>query len=313
MNIKRWMIALSFVICHLSFSHAQVDIRGSVYGGARQANVGGSTHVTVGADNSDVIINKVFGGSDISGTIGEAKSASDTSSDVTVTTQKESNSHHLFVGQMFSGGNGDYVYTDENGESLKADGKFIVKDTKGNTLATSITAFVKPELGTASLTVGGGTYGYVYGGGNNATIKESTQVTINNTSSVTLTSDKEGGLASLTTARLQEMGINTAYYNKTGDRKYNFCRVFGGNNKADMAIRPTWNLQQGRIENLYSGGNEGRMINAEGLLMIIQPDAENNDNLIVQNVYGGCRKADVCPMEWDNTTNSYRIPSLRIL
>ena len=58
---------------------------------------------------------------------------------------------------MFSGGNGDYVYTDENGESLKADGKFIVKDTKGNTFTTSITAFVKPELGTASLTVGGGT------------------------------------------------------------------------------------------------------------------------------------------------------------
>lgn len=297
-------MTLSFVICHLSFSYAQVDIRGSVYGGARQANVGGSTHVTVGADNSDVIINKVFGGSDISGTIGEAKSASDTSSDVTVTTQKESDGKHLFIGQMFSGGNGDYVYTDENGNSLKADGKFIVKDTKGNTLATSITAFVKPELGTASLTVGGGTYGYVYGGGNNATIKESTQVTINNTSSVTLTSDKTGGLPTLTPARLQEMGINTAYYNKTGD--YNFCRVFGGNNKADMAIRPTWNLQQGSIENLYSGGNEGRMINAEGLLMIIQPNPENNDNLIVQNVYGGCRKADVRPMEWDNTTNSYK-------
>lgn len=48
------------------------DINGSVYGGARQANVGGHTFVNIDGENmsGDILINYVYGGNDIAGTIG---------------------------------------------------------------------------------------------------------------------------------------------------------------------------------------------------------------------------------------------------
>ena len=69
-------------------------------------------------------------------------------------------------------------------------------------------------------------------------------------------------------------------------------RLFGGNNKAAMAIMPKWNLKSGSIRNLYSGGNEGKMTSADGLLLEIGADSK----IVVDNVYGGCRKADVNPL-----------------
>ena len=86
------------------------------------------------------------------------------------------------------------------------------------------------------------------------------------------------------------MGINTAFSYPSSDA-YQIGRFFGGNNKADMAIRPRWNLQKGKIRNLYGGGNEGRMTSPEGLLMQIE-----GEGMVVENVYGGCRKADVKPL-----------------
>ena len=72
-----------------------------------------------------------------------------------------------------------------------------------------------------------------------------------------------------------------------------------------MAIRPTWNLQRGKIRNLYSGGNRGMMTSPDGLLLELDPKvpagADNSDSvtvqhrLIIDNVYGGCRMADVKP------------------
>ena len=48
------------------------DIDGSVFGGARQANVGGSTFVNLDGEHmsGDILINYVYGGNDIAGTIG---------------------------------------------------------------------------------------------------------------------------------------------------------------------------------------------------------------------------------------------------
>ena len=89
--------------------------------------------------------------------------------------------------------------------------------------------------------------------------------------------------------RLMAMGINLSTYTD----KFHFLRVFGGNNKADMHIRPTWHLKQGSIVNLYSGGNEGRMTCPNGLLLEIGESSE----IMAYNVYGGCRKADVRPLD----------------
>ena len=49
---------------------AQIIIGGGVYGGARQADVEGSTFVNIAADNYDILINAVYGGNDIAGTVG---------------------------------------------------------------------------------------------------------------------------------------------------------------------------------------------------------------------------------------------------
>lgn len=289
---------------------AQVNIHGNVYGGARQASVGGSTNVTVAAQTFDVIINGVFGGCDISGNIGYEKGETDTTPDATVKTEKESSGKHFFIGQVFGGGNGDYDYPaapqtadDYDG---KYTGKYIATKTVNNVTtveAASDDPFLKPEIGTVALDIQGGTFGYVFGGGNKATVKESTHISINipdDSERTKIASEGEGGCEKLTRERLLEMGINTEYYNKL-ETKYRFSRVFGGNNKADMAIRPTWDLQKGTIENLYSGGNEGRMTNPQGLLLEIGKKGPNNttitSDITVYNVYGGCRKADVRPME----------------
>ena len=47
-------------------------LEGSVFGGARQADVAGCTFVNIDGEHisSDIIINAVYGGNDISGTIG---------------------------------------------------------------------------------------------------------------------------------------------------------------------------------------------------------------------------------------------------
>ena len=93
-----------------------------------------------------------------------------------------------------------------------------------------------------------------------------------------------------------------------------------------MSIRPTWNLQQGVIRDLYSGGNKGNMTSPEGLLVEIAPaekntsspyayDAQKNDSLLsIYNLYGGCRMADVKPTvngEYKPCTNlpGYNFPN----
>ncbi len=255
---------------------AQITIGGNVFGGARQAGVNGSSSVKIhgGPDLDDskmITIKGVFGGNDIAGTV---------SGGSTVTTD---GGKHLFVGQLFGGGNGDYDYEhekilDSEGEPTSQDNPYYNKQ--------------KPEIGNASVNIKSGTFGYVYAGGNAATVTSTAQISINNTSvplDINGADDSDAGDDLLSDATLQYMGINTEYFNQAG--VYNFSRVFGGNNKAEMHIRPTWNLMAGKIENLYSGGNEGPMTCPEGLLLEIG----DNSNITVTNVFGGCRKADVRP------------------
>ena len=315
-----------------------------VYGGARQANVGGSSFVNIDGSkmSGDILINYVYGGNDISGTIGEQIQTTDaiptelteaatngitpaageknagkntkqynafvlTTPERTETTglgegTTTSQPYGIFIGQLFGGGNGDYTYKDASGQDLvDENNKYIVKDASGqNMIATSSTSFVKPELGKAYLELRGGTFGYVYGGGNNATVTSATDICIDNSALVTTSipasakGTNENKLRD--TERLKAMGIPVLGDVVERDL-YHFSRVFGGNNKADMAIQPKWHLKDGNIENLYSGGNEGRMTCPNGLLLEIM----GNSGIMVDNVYGGCRKADVFPSA-DGTT-----------
>ena len=161
-----------------------VTVRGgdisAVFGGARMANVGGSTFVNIDGANAseDILIANVYGGNDISGTIGQSnvpttvpteldnfekaagvnaiddswKTFIRTSPSVKYTPSIEGftgevDKYMMVIGTLYGAGNGDYVYKDVSGNDLKDGDNFIVRDATGATVATSKSAFSKPELG----------------------------------------------------------------------------------------------------------------------------------------------------------------------
>ena len=335
------------------------DPQGKVFGGARMANVGGNTFVHIDGEHATdyILINHVYGGNDIAGTIGTgtvpAELTAITSakpnplpegktdeyyndvdetfnSYVRISTKTNSDgtphadAKKVYIGQLFAGGNGDFKYPTE-----LVDGEYVIK--QGETIiARSKTPFKLPELDKTYLEVLGGSIVYGYGGGNNVTVKTKNIIHYDNPSKVvnhilvdadgnepeasqaeaaytayaTYVANKANGVEQpewstgtyagytdlLTTARFKEMGINTTFSQPSSD-EFQVGRFFGGNNKAEMHIRPAWNLLSGKIRNLYSGGNRGKMTSPEGLLLEIK----DYSTLIVDNLYGGCRMADVMP------------------
>ena len=250
-------------------------IEGDVYGGARMADVGGYTSVNInGAEaGSSIIARSVYGGNDISGTIGTVESTGATlppaatalgitgawNSFVYASTNT---TYPVVIGTLYGGGNGDYSDVDYSTTS-------------------------KPELDNTCIILNGGVYGHVYGGGNMATVRKNAVIYLNN--STTLNTFNRIPVANAAFLGLLE----DVDYSVVGDNMvfdYHIGRMFGGNNKADMSIRPTWNLLSGSINNLYSGGNRGNMTYSNGIILPL-----TSANISVNNVYGGCRMADVNP------------------
>ena len=211
----------------------------------------------------------------------------------------------VYIGQLFGGGNGDFDYEQEPGPTAGKVTHTIYNRNDENheyPIAQVVTdegevGFQLPELDKTYLEIKGGSIVYGYGGGNNATVKQQNIIHIDNPSAVVnhIKVDAAGnedanGTDLLTTARFKEMGINTTF-SQPSSGEYQVGRFFGGNNKAEMSIRPTWNLLAGKVRNLYSGGNKGSMTSPEGLLLEIK----DYSSLIVDNLYGGCRMADVRP------------------
>ena len=320
-NSIRLLLLLLLVLFGLETS-AQIKIGGNVYGGGNEGDVGGNTSVTLYAGDLNkvfggsrmanidgrsfvhldgehatgyMLINYVYGGNDVSGIIGKK---TDTNAPVAkkpveltkaeengITDQWDSyvrisnklvttgegesavtkNAQDIYIGQLFAGGNGAYEYTGD----LEGKGA--------------------PDLKKAYLEILGGSIVYAFGGGNNATVTEKTVIHVENPSKV-VSSIVVDGNELLSPERINQMGYNPGYTYPTSDA-FQIGSFFGGNNVASMAIRPTWNLKAGKIRNLYSGGNEGDMTSTEGLLLEIPVGS----TLKVDNLYGGCRKADVIP------------------
>ncbi len=352
-----------------------------VFGGARMGNVGGNAYVNIDGENASsyIVINHVYGGNDIAGTIGTAEavgeelpaelkpndegvnangvdntwntyvhiSSKTVTDDIKYTTEeiaaaeegdaaygKTTNdvkikkgeaapdAEKIFIGQVFAGGNGDYHY-----ESTTSGGEVThnIYQKKGDTtpIATTVTnegeaGFTLPELNKTYLDIQGGTIFYAHGGGNNATVKEQDVIHVDNPSKVVteiLVNENKlevasGGTDLLTPDRINDlMGVRLEQEH-IESTDFQIGRLFGGNNLAAMAIRPTWYLQSGRIRNLYSGGNRGDMTSPVGLLLEIDPKVPDNltlneelaikNKLVIDNVYGGCRMADVIPKDADN-------------
>jgi len=305
-----------------------------VYGGARKADVGGRAYVNIDGEHASdfILINYVYGGNDVSGTIGSSETlppelpVAETAeygisniwnafvriSTKTTTSGEGENAievaagdaQKVYIGQLFGGGNGDYDYENQ-----------YLLDEEGNATNTPNPYFnlPKPDLDRTYLQLHGGSIVCVYGGGNNATVNEKTVICLNNPSKVVNSILDATGNELLTVDRTRTgMGLNPSYTYPT-DASYQIGNFYGGNNTAEMKIRPDWHIKQGKIRNLYSGGNRGAMTSPEGLLLDINPPAKYANNLIIENVYGGCRMADVCPKvngQYVPTTNlqGYNFP-----
>ena len=291
------------------------DIDGNVFGGARMANVAGSTFVNIDGehapDNTFILINRVYGGNDIAGTIGtsttiptelrvtgENQITSAWNAFVRVSSAAEGSNQRGYIGQLFGGGNGEYFYrnNDDTHEIYESEKDFNEHKAP---IATTTEDFIQPSIDRTYLEIVGGSIVYAYGGGNNATINQKTVIYVDNSSHVVNSIEEDRSVSGatedvqlLTMERIKRMGINTTFSHPTSG-EYQIGSFFGGNNKADMAIRPTWNLKKGKIRNIYSGGNEGRMTSPDGLLLEIREDSE----LEADYIYGGCRKADVRPLD----------------
>jgi hypothetical protein len=316
---------------------------GSVFGGARMADVGGSASVFIDGENKGatdyVLINRVYGGNDIAGHIGSSESfpegidadgATKEGVDnswntfVRITNAKEDDNDikKTYIGQLFGGGNGEYEYTKvsstEQGEitythTIKE--KSIDIDEEGKTLTTIVSGepSVKPVVGKSFVDIHGGSIVYAYAGGNNATITENASICVENESNIVghinvdddWQLDENGTRHLITDARLEAMGINLKFSSPTAESPEDFQigRLFGGNNLADMDIRPTWHLENGSIRNVYSGGNRGDMTHVEGLLLPIPTES----TIRIDNLYGGCRMANVNPL--DPVTRLPALPS----
>ena len=300
--------------------NSTVTIRGGdlnrVFGGARMADVKGRAFMHIDGANASsyIVINRLYGGNDIAGTIGKSREelpdaikthAAINKVDTTwnalllISTKTNPNgteaadAQKIYIGQLFGGGDGEYVY----GSRTEDDKTVYFAEENGVEVATSSTPLAVPNLGKTFVDIHGGSIVYAYGGGNNATITNRTVISLDNPGEVVNSikdatnpnADNTGEL--LTNERFEDkMGINTTFSYPSSDA-YQIGRLFGGNNMADMAIRPRWNLQQGKVRNLYGGGNEGRMTSQEGLLLQVE-----GAGMEVDNVYGGCRKADVKPL-----------------
>ena len=336
------MVAMLSAPCALFNVYAQkITIGGNVYGGGNAGNTGGSTKVTVHAGNledvyggarmadvkgstfvhidgehasDDILITTVYGGNDIAGKIGDSNVTT------TVPTEldnfKDANSTNvitndwktfvrtspiasgklLVIGSLFGGGNGDYTYSSTTtGEGTEAVTTYSI--TNGSTVvATSGSAFNKPELSTTYLELKGGCIAHVYGGGNNVTVTENTTINIDNENADLLAaatawaSAHSGQTVPQVLASLQTKVNLSVAQSDMSSYAFHFARVFGGNNKAPMNIRPIWNLQNGTIRDLYSGGNQGAMTYSKGIFLPIA-----SEGMTIENVFGGCRRADVSP------------------
>ena len=231
-----------------------------------------------------------------------------TTDDIKTPATVAENNKSIYIGQLFGGGDGEYEYGDRDVTTVEGEETVIKKEYYAIEdeveVATSSTPLTVPNLGKTFVDIHGGSIVYAYGGGNNATVTERTVISMDNPSEVVSSiidatnpnANTDGEL--LTNDRFEKkMGINTTFSYPSSDA-YQIGRLFGGNNKADMAIRPRWNLQKGRVRNLYGGGNEGRMTSPEGLLLQIE-----GAGMVIDNVFGGCRKSDVKPL-YDNNDDT---------
>lgn len=234
----------------------------NVFGGSRQANIGGASHVWAydgkyrGVPNSKhLIICNMYGGNDVAGVVEGAMPAE-------FTAAKWDAQHGLKSGTITGKKFNSYVEVSSDDNSVNKGFPLIGRVFAGGNGAEWEAKYGdKPEVANAIIEIAGGTTLQAFGGGNKATITEGTYIFAN------AATDK---FADVTFTEYQKNIMNKVFFagvpagykwdkNRLTMDPFHVVRMFGGNNLATMDIQPTWNLVKGRLENVYSGGNMGDM------------------------------------------------------
>ena len=289
----------------------------NVYGGSRQANIGGAAHVwaydgstreSTGLKDTfnHLIICNMYGGNDISGTISGTMEATWTKSNwsdlngvglnsyIQVSGTNPGKNGFPLVGNVYGGGNGDYDYASHKDSNGKETNPYYGVDI--------------PNVGTSLLEIDGGTTLNAFGGGNKATITNDAYIFVN----AQKNGEEEYHFADVSFTEYQKGILEDKFFKTVRDgytwngtelqmSAHHVDNLFGGNNVATMSIQPKWNLKAGRIGNVYSGGNmgdmtyynadagtEGHETELKGLSIEV-----NSPDIKIESLYGGCRMSDV--------------------
>ncbi|MBR1850586.1 MAG: T9SS type A sorting domain-containing protein [Bacteroidales bacterium] len=249
--------------------YARVD---SLFGGAKNAFITASTGNSIVVEQKDGTVYAEFGGNNVGGAIADGGAIT-----INVAGTKPATADNV-VNTRFSGFGREYGVRYLFGGGNKVDAPKVIMDVTGGTVDTCFL------------------------GGNSASITSSAQFTIHTGT---------GSERVFHNATVADMADPSSVNPKTwvgGKGLYNIRTLFGGNNRAAMAIRPELALQSGGIGSVYGGGNAGDM-NSDAVLAGIATDftdakydaptkvgtfvnVESNE-VYIDYLYGGCREANV--------------------
>lgn len=287
-----------------------ITSKANIFGGGNMGCVFGAADVII--SGSPVIYGDVYGGNDKTGrvfsplrngTVAELRTASSQakaavshseypgvhSSDLALNasiplTDNNAATYTLITGtpqiagSVFGGGNGDYIYVDTYTEKAER----ISSGTPAERIVVNCSQPPSADERSSFVDINVGQTGYinrVYGGGNSKTTGYATRG-----------------------AGIIEQGLTYVYFNCTDpvptddDNNVNVGTIFGGNNKVEMNKVPRIVMLQGKVGNVYGGGNMGAMTGNEVIasLPLSTYVATPSDNVVVtKNIYGGCNVADV--------------------
>lgn len=260
----------------------------SLFGGAKNAILNNGTNdVNITIDGGTIFT--VFGGNNFGGSLGYLSHERIIVNNTTVKTsvsdyQNNRMGRDFGIGYLFGGGN-------------KVQGQYV------------------------EITVNGGQMDTVFGGGNSADVR-STQVTVNCALGAADSGNQFGKVFSNAISSCTGSGTPPTYtltikdeenYKWEGKGIYNIRTLFGGNNRADMAGVPTFNLTSGGIGTVYGGGNAGDMTaqetddctTAHSQLVINDNNVKygthvktDSPNILIDYLYGGCQMSNVYYSTW---------------
>ena len=254
----------------------------SLFGGAQAAFVladADASTVDVDVDIAGGTIYSLFGGNNLSGTIG-SDSPNTAKIDITVTATNVTPSAELASSKTTLNRVGDSKYYAETGLGVDHGIRYLFGG--GNRVAA-------PHV---VINYQGGQTDTLFAGGNSASVL-STEVNVN-CDGTTIYGTHFASDGSPTVPGYKFNASDSRGY------IYNVRTLFGGNNLEPMTILPTLTLTRGGIGTVYGGGNSGEMKNTTEERSVMGTDRVvgtyihlTSPDIFVDYIYGGGQKAGV--------------------